>query len=242
MPHLIANRPRLLALVAEEDDLRTQFLWESVNAIVYSLGGAIFVVGSILFFPQFGSFADLGAWLFFAGSLLYLVVSVHDLLEVVRYRNSDGERCTDVGLEILSVASYLLGTVLFAVGSLLFLSAFSHVVEGAWMFIVGSGLFAVGACVNVLQIVQARTMQTLQLQNLTAISFIVGAVLFIVASSPYLWAEAQASGPDMLHSFVAWQYLAGSGLFLLGGIFNYRRAWAVVRQGMTRQQKGAAQG
>ena len=52
MPHLFANRPRLHDIVKQTPDLRDQFRWETINAVVCEVGGVIFVVGSILFFPS----------------------------------------------------------------------------------------------------------------------------------------------------------------------------------------------
>jgi hypothetical protein len=76
IPHLFTNRGRLHDLTASRADLRAQFRWETINAVTYKLGGVTFVVGSILFFPRFEDYADLGAWIFFGGSLLYLLVTV----------------------------------------------------------------------------------------------------------------------------------------------------------------------
>lgn len=61
--------------------------------------------------------------------------------------------------------------------------------------------------------------------NLTAIAFVVGSVLFLVASVPYLWRVEAAADRTTLYAFLAWQYLIGSVLFLLGAVFNY---WHVL--------------
>ena len=37
MPHMIANRPRLYDLTKGRSDLRAQFRWETINAILYKL-------------------------------------------------------------------------------------------------------------------------------------------------------------------------------------------------------------
>jgi hypothetical protein len=86
-----------------------------------------------------------------------------------------------------------------------------------------------GACINVLQIVRAESKVTLQLMNLTALTFVVGSVLFAVASIPYLWQDVPEPLQRTLYAFLAWQYLIGSLLFLLGGVFNYWRAYVVMR-------------
>ena len=63
-----------------------------------------------------------------------------------------------------------------------------------------------------------------------ALTFVVGSVLFAVASIPYLWTFANTGDSRILDGFLAWQYLVGSVLFFAGGLFNYRRAYRVVAQ------------
>jgi YrhK-like protein len=228
MPHMFTSRPRLHDLTKGHQDLRSQFRWETINAIFYKIGGVLFIVGSIFFFPRYEAYADLGAWIFFVGSLFYLVVTVHDLAEVRHHWWIEKRRDRATVLEYAAAASYVLGTILFTGGSIFFLSAVGWFTAGAWTFVIGSLLFVVGACINVLQIVQSRSIKILQLMNLTAITFIVGALLFTVASVPYLWDVAAKSDRTTLYAFLAWQYLVGSVLFFLGGVFNYWRAYVVV--------------
>lgn len=226
MPHLAANRPRMLDMVNRHPELGRHFLWEGVNALVYAAGGAVFTVGSVFFFPALAAYEDLGAWSFVAGSLIYLVVNVHDAAEIaLQWRRNRGHD----RLETTAVVVYLAGTLLFTVGSALFLSAVDRVAAGAWCFVIGSLLFLAGACVNVLQIVRQRQLATLQLMNLTAICFIAGSLLFAVASVPYLWQVDGTGIRALLFGYLAWQFVIGSALFLLGGIFNYWRAWLVMR-------------
>ena len=118
MPHLFVNRPRLHDLTSGSTDLRAQFRWETINAVVYKIGGVVFIVGSVLFFPRFEAYADIGAWTFFFGSLLYLVVTGHDMAEAVRYRRGLARRSLASDLEFMAAAAYFVGTILFAVGSI----------------------------------------------------------------------------------------------------------------------------
>ncbi len=85
-----------------------------------------------------------------------------------------------------------------------------------------------------LQIVVAKSIDTLQLMNFTALCFVVGAVLFTVASVPYLWSVAPADR-ELLYGFLAWQYLIGSCLFFMGGVFNYWRAYLVIKKQLSAQ-------
>lgn len=239
MPHMFTNRPRLHDLTKGSQDLRSQFRWETINAILYKIGGVLFIIGSIFFFPRFEAYADLGAWVFFVGSLVYLVVTVHDLAEVRHHWRLSKSHDRDTILEYAASASYVWGTVLFTVGSVFFLSSVGWLKAGAWCFVSGSLLFVLGACINVLQIVKSSSIKILQLMNLTAITFVVGAVLFTVASVPYLWSVAAKSDRTTLYAFLAWQYLAGSVLFFLGGVFNYWRAYVVVGDAIGGSHQGA---
>ena len=122
MPHMFTNRSRIHNLTKDRADLRAQFRWETINAVIYKIGGLVFIVGSILFFPRFEAYADIGAWTFFGDSLLYLVVTVHDLLEVRQSWRHHRRHDRDKRLEYIAAASYVWGTVLFTVGSIFFLS------------------------------------------------------------------------------------------------------------------------
>jgi protein-S-isoprenylcysteine O-methyltransferase Ste14 len=237
MPHMFTNRPRIHDLTKDRSDIRAHFRWETINAVLYKIGGLVFVIGSLLFFPQFEAYADIGAWTFFFGSLLYLVVTVHDLVEVRQNWRHHRRHDRDKIKEYIAAASYVWGTVLFTVGSIFFLSMVGWFTAGAWCFVIGSLLFVLGACINVLQIVKARTLVTLQLMNLTAVTFVVGSVLFTVASIPYLWKVPNPSFKTTLYAFLAWQYLIGSILFLLGGVFNYWRAYVVMHDAIRRQKE-----
>jgi len=237
MPHLFVNRPRLYDLTSGSADLKAQYRWEVLNATLYNIGGAVFVVGSILFFPFLSDYADTGAWTFFAGSILYLIVTGHDLAEAIRHRRELDHPTLASRFELVAAFAYVTGTTLFTVGSIFFLSRVGWETAGAWCFVVGSLLFVLGACINVLQIVRASSLATLQLMNLTAVSFVVGSVLFTVASVPYLW-DVAPQDERQLYRFLALQYLIGSGLFLLGGLFNYWRAYLVI-SGELRRDKAA---
>jgi hypothetical protein len=86
----------------------------------------------------------------------------------------------------------LWGTILSIIGSVFFLSTIGWLRAGAYCFVAGSLLFVTGASDNVLKIMRSRSLSTLQLMNLPAIAFVVGFVLFAVASVPFL---PNSSGP-----------------------------------------------
>lgn len=238
MPHLISNRERVFKLTKGREDLREQFRWESLNAILYKIGGLTFVVGSVFFYPALSAYLNVGAFTFFIGSILYLIVTTHDLFEVANHLRRDRGAGRNERLELVAAFAYQTGTVLFTVGSLLFLSWFDQIFWGAWCFIVGSFQFVVGAAVNVLQVPEKGPKSSLQLVNLTAVTFVTGSVLFLVASVPYLWNVAGDGLEDTLDAFLASQYLVGSFLFLAGGITNYFRAYIYMRRQIAARKRG----
>lgn len=118
--------------------------------------------------------------------------------------------------------------MLFVVGSLFFFPALDLVPPGAWCFLIGSLLFVAGALANILQIIFADTLKTMQLLNLTAVSFVVGSTLFAVASVPFLREFQAAADKRQLEAYLAALFVVGSLLFVIGGLFNYWRAWLLV--------------
>jgi len=229
VPHLFVNRPRQHALASRHPGGRQNLTWETINTTVYLAGGVMFIWGSVLFFPEPESVSDRGAWVFFFASLMYMAVTGHDLLEVVRHRATRQRELTIWDrYEAWAALSYLVGSVLFAAGSVFFLDAVGWYTAGSWTFIIGSLLFVLGAVINVLEVMEAPDRRILQLMNLTAITFVTGSILFVVASIPYLFTLQSATDQRTVDAFLAAQYVIGSALFLLGGVFNYRRARIVA--------------
>ena len=228
MPHLFTNRQRLHNLSEDKKNVNNQFKWEAVNAVVYLIGGVLFIFGSILFLPGFSKYSNIGVWIFIIGSLLYLLVTGHDFLESICYRRSKVKKTFWDNIEFCAAVIYLIGTVLFLIGSLFFLSQVDAIKAGSYCFILGSILFFVGALINVLQITQTRSILIMQLQNATAVTFMVGSAIFAFGSVPYLWQHLDKADQTLLFTLVGWEFIIGSMLFLFGGIFNFYRAYLVM--------------
>lgn len=237
MPHAFSNRRRILNLTADKKALRAQFRWETINAIAYKLGGVLFVIGSFFFFPSRAEYAYIGGWIFLAASLTYLVVNIHDMAEIRRYWKSHTAHKLDEVVEYFAGATYLLGTLCFVFGRITSFPQVDWALTSTWLFIIGSTLFVVGATANIFLIIKAESVQLLQLMNLTSICFVVGSVLYGLASVPYLWAFESPSDHLLILNFLAWQYMIGSLLFLLGGVFNYWRAYLLVQSEIAKIQQ-----
>jgi hypothetical protein len=231
MPHLFVNRQRRHALAART--IRAQRLMEGANMGLYLAGGLAFTFGSVFFFPVLARLEYIGVWAFVVGSICYVLVTSHDFLEVRhvrRYARAPDPRRQAV-LEHWATRAYLTGAALFAAGSVLFLPGIGRETAGAWCFIVGSLVFVLGAGINVLHIVVASSLLTMQLMNLTAVAFVVGSVLFTAASAPYLWRWGDGADAEHVFALVAGQYVVASLLFVVGGILNGWRALLVARGG-----------
>ncbi|MBH02544.1 MAG: hypothetical protein CMP08_00160 [Xanthomonadales bacterium] len=222
MPHLVTHRPRLSRPGSTDTRDTSNHVWQTINAYSYKLGGLCFVVGSIFFLPSLAAYIVVGDWLFFAGSLLYLLVTGHDLLEVHQYWRAHPTHTGADTIERIAAWSYVLGTLAFVVGSLCFLPSLEWISLGAVCFIAGSIAFIVGGLVNVLQVVEAPSLLYMQLFNVTVALYLIGSALFTVASIPYLWHLADPAD-TLITRFAAAQFVTGSLLFFAGGVVTYYR-------------------
>jgi len=170
MVHLVSQRPKLyhvlweaLARRAYSEGLPvinpTQgHLVELGFELCYIFAMVTFVLGSVLFFPSYSRDAfSWGCHLYIVGSLLTAVLSMYDLAESVLWRRVCISNEADH--EIVEKFLYVVGSVLFAVGTALF----EHPIEkegstqlaetvAVTMFFVGSTFFALAAYVNALSL------------------------------------------------------------------------------------------
>lgn len=228
MPHLFVNRERLLSPFQIRPRPKRDFAWANVNELAYLAGSGLFIVGSLFFFPRFGSQLYVGVVICLVGSLLYIAVTAQDLLEAIQYRILRARRGRELPpLQLTAAIGYIAGSSLHVGSDFIYLFEPALIVPSAWLALVGSVLFVLAATCNVVDVVNAPSRSILQLTNLTAVSFVVGSVIFSIASVPGLWREWNATDRDDLLAFLAALYVIGSVIFLVGGLFNYRRAWLV---------------
>lgn len=233
MPHFVTNRPRRFAIFSAVEKLTLQFGWEVLNTLVYEVGGVMFVIGSVFFLPAYEEYVSVGSWLFFAASIFYIVVSAHDCVEIF-YQPSDTPYI-DAG----AAASYLIGAIVFLIGSVLFLPTIGKYDAGALCFIGGSLLFVHGAVLNAMQIFQAPSARAARYLLLTAVCYIIGSTMFVVASVPYLFPFESAKDEELIFRWLAQQYIVGSLFFLLGGLINGFRAHHIVKKHSCRSNSQA---
>ncbi|PTW58738.1 YrhK-like protein [Breoghania corrubedonensis] len=223
MAHLYTARRRALNIFAGKTDRNAQHRWERINAVLYNFGGLTFIAGSVFFVPDLHLETTVGAWLFVVGSLIYLLVTTQDFFEIQQRLAERGASPARERLEAAAAWLYLVATVFVLMGSFCFTALIDRKAAGGLIFLVGSMAFFIGGALNISQITPDVPMRARQMMNLTAFSFSSGALLFAVASVPYLWIRPGGVNTEAIKTYLAWQYVIGSALFLMGGVTNQIR-------------------
>lgn len=226
MPHLFApSRPHTYSLGINAGILSVQTshdFWERFNAWVYLIGGVMFTIGSAFFLPQLGAEEAVGCWIFVAASVMWLIVSIHDAMELGYFVN---DRLHFPALDIDGAAAiiYISGSILYIMGSVFFLPNVAMFTPGAYCFIFGSILFVGGAIINGLQIFETKTKIDAQCMLLTAMFYVEGSVMFLVASIPYLFTFDDEADERKVDTFLGGIFIGGSLCFTVGGAINFHR-------------------
>ena len=142
---------------------------QCANCLVYMLGGAFFVGGSVLFFPAMEELIYHGGWLYItgcvmtlAGALLAMFTAFEMQKTAMPMRFTNPPHCvympnwSDEGATIASCALYVIGNLAYIVGSICFfpkvIEQFGVIIEwtAVVLFILGSVFFLIGAVIDLL--------------------------------------------------------------------------------------------
>jgi len=162
------------------------FSYEAQEHALYTIGSWIFLVGTILYWPEeahhktiealqgcsLGQYYNLftpefeGTVLFIVGSVLFFFASVINALNQKRYDE-------DVNQMLVAINAFqAAGSVLFVVGSVLFLPDLGCAVLwlsiGAWCFIIGSALFLVASVMSFCRTVMLQSAEQEERRGLVA--------------------------------------------------------------------------
>eukprot|EP00121_Abeoforma_whisleri_P005305 Awhi_evm1s4805 len=218
MPHLITNRQRHYHHF-KVSHLSINF--EVFNFVAYLIGGLFFIIGSVFFLPQYEQYANAGAWLFIIGSILYLLVAIHDVYEaVINWIHKDTTVSAIHFFEFLAAVAYFTGSIIFIIGSVFFLESISKVVAGSWLFIVGSLIFCLGSMINIGQMWTVVSPLMIQLLNATAVNFLVGSLFFILGSVFFIIPFENEVDSYNMYVYAGWLFIAGSICFTAGALIN----------------------
>jgi len=95
-----------------------------VNALLYAVSGACFIAGSALFLPDFWIQTSQGAWLFLMGCIINIlgaILATGAALQLhEKIPKSDDGYLSDEMYTIISCSLYILGDIIYAIGSILF--------------------------------------------------------------------------------------------------------------------------
>lgn len=233
MPHTFTNRTRKFAnLLYLPEQLGIQFRWERVNAFLYELGGILFVAASVLFLPEFNDYHKWGLDLIIAAASLFMIVSLHDLLEFITL-GKDIRRA-----DFVALALYLLGSYCLIHGSVSINPDSKDERSGYVIYACGSISYIIGSVLNSLLIFESPTRRTAQYFLLTAICFIIGSTMFLVGSTAhFVLRYFDQRDSYIVNTFLASFYIAGSAMFCLGGVFNIFRFNIVMRRDVREHEK-----
>lgn len=217
MPHLFTSRLRKDFLLSHlSSSKKFKFEFEKWNNRLYLFSSILFIIGSIFFLPSFSIYNTLGLKIFTIGLFISLALNLHDFYEVI-------QRYTDKKvfgfwnyLEISAVLLYLLGTINYLIGNYYFIFKPSDEWSAGFYFIVGSLIFTIAAIINLMLVTTEYSYHKLMLMNANAACNIIGSLLFVVGSIPYLWTNFSLN----LDTLMAYQFIFGSIAFFIGSIFS----------------------
>lgn len=253
MPHFLISRARsgLKSLSAYLYDVKEAV---SKDATLYSysieflevMAAVLFVIGSFCFIPKYSKNVEvfqMGCNLFVVGSVQYLIICSLTLLEAWEEK---GKWTFEVAENLL----YLIGSVVFLVGTVLYFPERDHCEHvassedpevcasigqevnkstkewyGTVLFIMGSLIFTVAVFLNALN---QRKFIEWQHQMVTVITmlYMLGSVLFCMGSVAFL--PDVGCGPEMVE-IGANMFIVGSIFFLIASLLSFWRTSYMLR-------------
>lgn len=256
MPHLLIERHRAAIFWPEdqpdggkeglERQRQREYKWTLAVEIAEILSGIIFTVGSICFFPSMSediAIFKFGCGCFIVGSIVYALISMYTLAEAVGFTGF-------ISLEVLENMLYLLGSVAFLVGTVLYwptglpdagdsmefitadsqgrhmygisvyVNTFSEAFEGSILSIIGCLFFALAAFVNALN---KRYLHSRSSQLLTAATsfYMLGGLLFVMGGIAFM---PDYGCSDSMVAMGAWAYTIGSIFYTIGSCVSLYRS------------------
>jgi len=253
MVHQVIQRPRLYHYLLTKDASfpvpKYGHPIEYAFELLYLIASAGFIAGCIFFLPPYDKTAY-GCWCFDIGSLIFFFLSLYDVIEGAVLRRwatrhpQDFEKVKLV--EIIEKSLYLVGSLVFAIGSWLYDPTFQPWIEnfirfendeglefGATvMFAAGSLIFAFAAFVNATSLHHCHP-QFVKWAIASVTCFEVGGLLFCTGSIGFLPNMGCNKNMPVLGT---WLYLVGSVAYVLGCLISL-----MMRRALDHLQKSQVQ-
>jgi len=202
-----------------------EFGAELVNVLV-AVGQTVACVG---FYPEHNGLYRPACIIFFvtsAISVFILLHAIHEAHEVLALNDAEEGKHQR---EVAELVLFLVSSILFAVGSVLFLPDVSKYAErtdihaGTWCFLLGSADLALAFFVNSLSVAQVGTWRHQTLKNKLGILSLFlgqfGSALFLIGT-PAFFPQLYGNSRWNIVRFGTHLYLAGCIAFLLGALLN----------------------
>lgn len=199
----------------------TQLL-DILCALAYFIGSLLYVAGSAMFLPTVNQ-ARAGAWSFVAGSVLFVLGGTFNAIKL-----GNGVK-NEASTRLLRVSYlYVWGSVAFLVGSVLFLPDIDNSTLGAWLFIIGSGLFLVGMLADLSESYKIKTTKLVWCSLAACLMNVLGSLVFMFASIPYVVLDlaSATAGSDKIFEAVTILFIFGTVCFLSAGAIALVQACA----------------
>lgn len=236
-------------------------LWRINHTIPYLIGGTTFLLGSYQYLPSVSNYV-LGGWLFTIGSAGFLYADLHEWWKNNRVGCAfDQEYRDDYELQLgknfdppssicgqfqraengLNFAFSAFGSLLYLIGSILFIPSLNAVVLGTIIFIPGSAVIFVSqmwklyraGCVSPSAALNRFEDRSFALQNLAGdlpgvgvdLCAGLGGLAYFVGS--YLFLPSIAVTEGQILRAAIW-FLTGGSLFTLSGLFIVYRYFCTL--------------
>ena len=194
-------------------------------ALSYVLGSILYVAGSAMFLPAV-SHINAGAWSYVAGSVFFVLGGAFNS---VKLRSSDKTDSTTWSTHVSYL--YVWGSVAFLFGSILFLPCINQGALGAWLFIIGSGLFILAIVLDVSHVYKKHTIRPMWFTLVVYLLNVMGSLVFMFASVPYvLDLSSTTTDTNTVFTIVAILFIFGTACFLSGGTIGLLQACGAGRQ------------
>jgi phosphate/sulfate permease len=212
--------------------------WEKVfevsRVLSYFFGSALFLAGSVFFYPKYSVMGDgqggvFGSWAFVIGCVCFFSGANLDFITMVRFNHGGTVRRL---LRAYNALCYFMAASIFILGALYFLPTWYPKAPelGCYSFIIGSILFCVAALVDIAFICMTHddpNVSGFKIGNIVcwgtiaALGTFIGALLFTIGSFYYLpeyisVADAQAAEDNMYRSIN--YYTIGSVFFVINSL------------------------
>lgn len=189
------------------------------------------------FYPEYSHFYKTACIMFLVTSVISVFVLGHAIHEAHEHHSLNDKEEGKHQREVAELILFLLASLLFAVGSILFLPEMTKYHEvadihaGTWCFLLGSAQLALAFFVNSLSVAAHGTWGHQTLRNKLAIISLflgqAGSILFLIGTPAYFpeLASGCSSRGWNITRFGTDMYVAGAVSYMLGALLNLYLAY-----------------